>query len=276
MKSKTFGVGITITVSSLIVGATMVLGRPNVFFNTNALLYQDYSLRLNGTTNVLEGDNPSIVTLGGGNARYIEHSGYSHTNNDNWGILANNGYFKVTDRIGGLTSVNYHISEDLVIKYGFSEYNKREYYELPLLKDLDSLSFPGGGQGYPDVFTIANQSGKNVTISDMTFFYTCDQNDLHGHDCENEVHMEVVNEQVNYYHNCKICNEKVSVDFSAYNITLGNSESTTKVYTPYNMSTYNGPGVLSFDYNASGDRKSFILTFNGDYTSQNLYIDSKL
>lgn len=278
MKNKAFGTGILIVVSSLVMGGAIVLGGSNAFFNADAILYKDYSLRLNGTTNVLEGDELSIVTLGGGNNRTIAHLGYSHLDNNNWGVLADNGYFKVTNRIGGLTSINYHISEDLVIKYGFEEYDKPEYYELPLYKDLTSLSFPGGNEGYPDLFSIYNESGDNVTIKDMTFYYGCEQVDLHGHNFEDEIERKIIDDEVIYYHNCKICNKDINIDLSNYKITLGNNESNTKVYTPYNLSEYNGAGTLSFDYQALGDRKSFILTFNDDYTlndaTKNLYINS--
>ena len=145
---------------------------------------QDYSFVLNGNTNVLQNANTvgEFQLSDPNNNVEVTYAGYSHADNNNWGTIANNGYFRISDdnRIGGLTNISYHINGELTLEFGYEEFGKPTYYSASLPAELNSFNFPEN-KGYPNTFKISNASGSDIVIQDMAFFYTCSQNDEHEH-----------------------------------------------------------------------------------------------
>ena len=240
----------------------------------------DHRISLNGTTNLLNNGsgNGTVYLSDPNNSRELTYSGYTHSSPSSWGTLSNNGYFQLNGRIGGLTNISYTIDGTLKLQYGYVESGKPTYYEAIIDNSHSSFNFPEDN-GYPDTFKVINESGSDVNIADMTFFYTCSQEDEHAH-----VHKIIrdTSDGVKYYDSCDICDGRFGeVDFSAYSIKIGTSSGDKVEYTPYNLDTYAGSGcagTLEFDYQnlLNSGTKRFVLTLNGDNSGKTLYIDSNV
>lgn len=236
----------------------------------------EYSLVFSNTSNKLDSTrSESLVKLGQGNNRTITYSGYSLVN-DKWGSLADGGYFtndgEVTNRIGGLYSVSYHIDGELILYYGYLEHGKPAYYNLTLDPSEDLVTFDST-LGYPDVFKVANEGESSVEILDMQFSYSCSQQDLHHHTGADTIVCHEVNNELVYEHQCDICELYYDpVDVSMYKIRLGTgTDSTGEVeYNPYSVRDYNTLGSLSFDAN----NNEFVLEMSGDHSTQNLWVNA--
>ncbi len=251
-------------------------------FNTNlakmfsSLGDDEYSLVFSNTSNKLDSTrSESLVKLGQGNNRTIAYSGYNLVN-DKWGSLADGGYFtndgEVTNRIGGLYSVSYHIDGELKLYYGYLEHGKPTYYNLTLDPNEDLVTFDSN-LGYPDVFKVANEGESSVEILDMQFSYSCSQQDLHHHTGAGTIVCHEVNNQLVYEHHCDICDLYYDpVDVSMYKIRLGSGTSSTGEveYNPYTVRDYNTLGSLSFNANTT----EFTLALSGDHSSQDLWINA--
>ena len=228
----------------------------------------DYMLQFNGENNVFEGDGTYQAALSDPtNKVSVTVSGYSQEANA-WGKLANGGYLLLNDRVGGLMSVNYVVSGDLVLEYGYYEFDKPTYYRADLPSSLQNFNFPEN-RGYPDVFKLSNEGENPVTIWGFNVYYNCSQQDLHVHDSStSEVERKMVDNVPVYYKACDICEEEEVIDLSAYSIKVDNVE-----YTPYTYMNYNGIGELDFDY-VNYEKKNFVLTIDGDHHSTDLRVDT--
>ena len=273
MKKKLLVILSVSTLSIAGIASIAYLSLNNSSFVKGDGLPNDYSLVLNGEKNVLDNTLSSGVfhLSDERNTVDVSYSGYTHSVDTAWGSLANDGYFGLDDsRVGGLSNLSYHVSGDLKIEFGYFEHAKPTYYSAELPAELNSFNFPED-KGYPDTFKISNLSGSDVVIEDMTFFYSCSQVDQHVH-VNSSIVREIVDDAVKYYYVCDICGAKTEErDFSDYKVTIDGT-----VYTPYNYREYNTLGSLDFDYQNLKDAstKRFILTINGDHSSENLVIDA--
>ena len=281
MKNKLVGFSMISTLSIVASIATVfAVVDSSGLLNAKAGIGDDYSLVLNGTTNILS-PSKSYFVLAGGNQIGVDYTGYTHSSNSDWGILSQDGYFtltggQLTGRLGGLTNISYHVSGNLTIEYGYDAPDKPTYYSATIDGNYDSFSFPED-KGYPDRFKITNDGGSEVTITDMTFYYTCSRTDDHVHVSDHVIERITENNVVRYVEHCDICTEEMVVDLSQYSIFLGTGYTSEGrvLFTPYNLDSYTGPGTLEFDY-TNNYTKRFILTIDGDYSSSNLYIDTNV
>ncbi len=232
--------------------------------------YSDYHFELTANSNVLS-PSSSYFAMQHGSLKNVSYEGYTHESDDAWGVLSGGGFFSIDESVTGLTSIEYHISGDLTIEYGFGEYDKPTFYSAPLPSQLNSFSFPDG-QGQPDRITIRNSSGNDVVITDMTFNYVCSGTDGHVHKYDNKICASDGGD-VRYFDHCEICASEREIDLHAYQIYIGTNSGDKALFDPYNLNSYSGIGALSFNY-ASDMR--FVLTLDGDHAGTNIYIDSNV
>lgn len=258
-----------------VTGTIISTASQNEFASFNARAdVNDWNITLNSTTNRLaEGSGNGVFHLHDTNTVAVSYSGYTHAA-DNWGVLAKDGYFQITGRIGGLSSINYNIDNELKIYFGYQESSKPTYYNAPLPSDLNSFNFPDD-KGYPDTFKIVNESDENVVIENIIINYTCSKEDQHVHHSlgEKSAITRTTDPTVKYWDVCDICDEQFEISLNKA-ITIG-----TYTYNEYTYVDYNneqrGPGTLDIDYNGVYDSaQRFVLTLSGDNSDKDLYIDA--
>ena len=259
----------------LATGIIISTANQNAFadFNVRADV-NDWNIKLNSTTNRLaEGSGNGVFHLHDTNTVAVSYSGYTHTA-DNWGVLAKDGYFQIAGRIGGLSSINYNIDNELKIYFGYQESSNPTYYNAPLPSDYNTFDFPDD-KGYPDTFKIVNESNENVVIENIIINYTCSQEDQHVHHSLGEISniTRTINPTVKYWDVCDICGEQFEISLDK-TITIG-----TYTYNAYSYVDYNneqrGPGTLDIDYNGVYDSaQRFVLTLSGDNSNKELYINA--
>ena len=270
---------IALTGVSLAVAVGAISGQKSLAMANTRADNNDWSITLDGSTNLLtDGAGSGVFNLHDTNTVAVSYSGYTQSSN-NWGVLAKDGYFQITGRIGGLTSLNYHISSELTILFGYQKYSEPDCYNAPLVADVNSFNFPDG-LGYPDTFKILNESENDITIQDITIFYTCSQEDQHVHHSLGVKSnlTRTTDPTVKYWDVCEICGDSFEV-YLDKTITIDTSSENKYTYNAYSYVDYNtndrGPGSLDIDYKGGySSAQRFVLTLSGDNGDKDLYINA--
>ena len=111
-----------------------------------------------------------------GNPISFSHSGYAYVEN-NWGLVADTGYFKNDTMINGLQSITIDFvttGVDLNVSYGW--FNE-DYVVTSGILNSDHQTYNFNDE-QPSYFLIENNSGTDITINSVSLIYSCSETSL--------------------------------------------------------------------------------------------------